>query len=195
MKQYTHHHKKKTGNRKKEIDTFSLSKKCSPSCTPWMIALKGTGNIRKRNSSVPCQPCPWDPVMFPMAHCWQDWSEPGRRGDQAQDEWWRTETWLDVTYLLSNLEGPRSGRTGWVHWSRTRAPPTIEHPEPASPAPPPTLSPSHKCGILNQCRPKNIFSNFNKSSCSWFHHPEELGANLLLCMINPWFYCCKSLCL
>jgi len=47
MKHYTHtnFHNKEDWKLEKKIDTFSLTMKCSPSLIPWMLALKGTGNI------------------------------------------------------------------------------------------------------------------------------------------------------
>lgn len=46
MKHYTHFHNKEDWKlKKKKIDTFFLTTKCSPSCSSGMLALKGTGNI------------------------------------------------------------------------------------------------------------------------------------------------------
>lgn len=110
--------KNKTKKKRKLTLFFSLTTKCSPR---WMLALKGTGNNRTPQHIL-CQPASWDPVMFPMAYWWQEWVWARSERDQA-NELWRTETWLDVTYLLSNLSGQSWGRTGGVHFCKQHKPP------------------------------------------------------------------------
>lgn len=154
---------------------LSVTTKCSPSCTPWMLALKGTGNISAHHTSILSQPTPWDPVMFPMAHCWQEGVRARRKRDQKKTKQEKnqtnqeTETWLDVTYLLSNLNEQSWGRTGGVHFvSTTGNVSSVDQ---------------YDIHILKKRRKKRK----NKS------HPGATQA--CPCIINPWFYCCKGLCL
>lgn len=95
---------------------FSLTTKCSP-C--WMLALKGTGN---NSSTFSVNPPPEIQSCFPWPTGDKNDSEPGVRGTK-QTKLWRTETWLDVTYLLSNRSGQSWGRTGGVHFGKQHKPP------------------------------------------------------------------------
>lgn len=135
--------------------------------------------------------------MFPMALRWREWVRARRKRDQA-NKLWRTETWLDVTYLLSNLSGQSWGRTGQVHFVSKTHPLFFHYSTAAQPLSQsystslPVSLLTHKHGFLNQCRLTSILSKENHiqvlEAC-----PSGARAKTLLCIINPWFYCCKSL--
>lgn len=131
-------------------------------CTSWMLALKGHRQYPHLTPAFPVNPLPETQSCFPpMAHCWQEWVRARRKRDH-EDKWWRTETWLDVTYLLSKLSW---GRTGGAFFFllfgcffflssscfctlKARQAPlplantTPPHPPSPSPTPPPSPSPS-----------------------------------------------------
>lgn len=155
--------------------------KCSPSCTPWMLALKGTGSIcTSQHRSLSTRFLRSSHVSRGPTVDGKE-SRAGRKRDQ-ENKFWRTETWLDVTYLLS--------------WGRTGRLPFHYRTRPLSQSYSTSLPPSllHEYGILNQCRHKDKYSK-NHVQVLLQACPPWAGAEPLLCIINPWFYCCKSLCL
>lgn len=160
MKHYTHSTKKKEDRKwKKENCYFFSHKEVLSKLYSLDVSTEGHRQYPYVIPFVPCQPTSWDPVMFPMAHCWREWVRARRKRQQAKDEWWRTETWLDVTYLLSNLKGQRWGRTRWVHCKSKTSPSHYKTPRTSQSCPTslPVSYLTHKCGILNQCRPKKYF--------------------------------------
>lgn len=145
MKHYTHLHNKEDWKFLKKIDTFSLTTKCSPSCTPWMLALKGTGNIcTPPPPAFSVNPLPEIQSCFPWPTVDEDESEPGGRGTKRTSYGEQKHGLMSLIYCLT-WKGQSWGRTGRVHFvSKTSPLSTTEQPHNLcpSPTPPPSLFPS-----------------------------------------------------
>lgn len=162
----THLHIKedwKLKKKRKKIDSFSLNEVLSKL---YFLDVSTEGHRQYLYTTPafsvnPPTPSPlWDPVMFPPRGPAVDGVWARRKWDRA-NKFWRMETWLDVTYLLSKPERVEWGRTGRVHFlwgtqapplhlfrlqnSCTTADPVLHHLPPCSP------SPTHQY-VLNQCR-------------------------------------------
>lgn len=93
---------KKTGKSQKKFDAFCLKTKVlSKVCTPWMLALKGTGNIHTSHLHSlstrflrPSHVSPWPTVD-------RNESEPGGRGTKRTSDGEQKHGLMSLIYYLS----------------------------------------------------------------------------------------------
>lgn len=110
---HTHGHRNTLHNKEdwkipKEIWCFlSQNKSALQSLYSLDVSTEGHRQYPHITPAFPVNPLPETQSCYPMAHCWQEWVKARRKRDQ-EDKWWRTETWLDVTYLLSKLSWGRT---------------------------------------------------------------------------------------
>lgn len=140
---------------------------CSPSCTPWMLALKGTGNICTRHQhSLSTRFLRSSHVSHgPLLTGTSPNQEEEGPGEQVMEN--RNMTWCHLFIVLTRMGKAEVG-LGRVNVVKTPPPPSFPLQSSRTTSVPVLLHLSHEYGISDQSRPiKSSKSNPTPACPLW----------------------------